>query len=174
LKEPQEEHMWGRYAIVAFFTLQFILPGSSESQRADTPPRKGDISAPVGYKDLMLVITTADGACAVVFGNRIEMGVTYKYRFESKDGKTLSTGERKVLDRENAKGEHDGGELFIKAGQITLGWSDGDDGRGWIYYNPQNMRVHLAHAQDFDDRIEPDSGKRIDKLDLNRFVVDRK
>ena len=135
------------------------------------PPKgsePGRLSAPVVYKDLMLVFASGDGVAAVVFTDKLEKGVAYKFRYESKDGKNEAGAgklfetfgdppppgkepvRRPVLDG--------GGERWFKAGPFKVEWSRGSEGQGWIYYAPEQVRVHIAHAKDFD------------KLDLKRFA----
>lgn len=137
---------------------------------ADTAKRAGDISAPVVYKDLMLVMTNGEGTAAVIFTDHSERGIKYKFRYESKDGKSKS-GEGAVFEKyEN--GRYAGGDLFVEAGPIRLGWSNSTPERGWIYYNPEKLKVQIAHAKFFEDRIEVRFGERHEfkKLDLKRFM----
>jgi hypothetical protein len=102
---------------------------------------------------------------AVVFTNKLEKGIGYKFRYESADGKTKETGAGKLFEKYKRlpgkdPGEvvDDGGELWFKAGPFEVEWSVGGEGRGWIYYSPEKVRVHIAHAKHFD------------KLDLKRFA----
>jgi hypothetical protein len=136
-----------------------------------TGRKEGDISAPVVYKELMLVLSNDDGAAAVVFTEAIDRGIKYKFRYESKDGKS-SSGEAAVFEKyEN--GRYAGGDLFIKAGPIQLGWSNGTPVRGFVYYNPDKMKVQIAMAKFFDDSVvKPIVGepKLIKKIDLKRFM----
>lgn len=127
------------------------------------------VSAPVFYKDSMLVLVTKSGAAAVVFTKEIDGGVEYKYRYESADGKTQKSGTGKVTEKDAPVPKSD---LFIEAGPIPLRWSHADDGKAWIYYDPSVLKVHPAKAADFEDRTEPtpfDGPMSVSKLDLKRF-----
>ena len=148
-----------------------ILPLASVA-RADIGRRDGDISAPVVYKDLMLVFATKDGASAVVFYEETEHGVLYKFRYESRDGKTKLDGKGKVYEQRDDDGSI-GGAVFIITGPIRVGWSFGGEGRGWIYYNPDKVRVSIAKAKSFDNRVVkgPIREHFYKKLDLKRFMT---
>jgi len=141
-----------------------ILTGNIPTGRRD-----GDISAPVVYEDLMLVLANGDGAAAVVFTNPTERGVSYRFRYESRDGMKNTSGAGAVFE-ERENGRYAGGQLFIKAGPFRLGWSDGGAARGWIYYNPEKLKVHIAHAKDFENSDEARIGVPSKKLDLKRFM----
>lgn len=106
------------------------------------------ISAPLVYKDLMLIVSGSQGIAAIVFPKSIESGVEYRFRYESNDGKEHRTGNGKVFElRENGA---IGGELTINAGPIQLEWSLGDENKGWIYYSPEEFSVQIANARQFD------------------------
>lgn len=144
-------------------------------QPAPGPRAPNSISAPVAYKDLMLVLVTTDGAAAVVFRDVVEggKGVAYKFRYESADGKTTRAGEGKVLERRLPGGAgYDVTSLDIKAGPMTLRWSAGGPERGWIYYIPEAMAVHLADAGHFEDNVRMIGPQRVEHkaLDLKRFL----
>jgi len=136
---------------------------------AESARTEGDISAPASYKDLMLVLTTAEGAAAVIFTVERERGVSYRFRYQSKDGTKHATGAGQVFERYK-EGVYDGGELFINAGPIKIGWSHHDPGKGWVYYNPDKVRVHLAHADNFEGGKPGFGGHVAEKLDLTRFM----
>ncbi len=136
---------------------------------AETGRKNGDISAPLSYKDLMLVVTTGDGAAAVVFTEEAERGVGYRFRYQSRDGKIQTPGAGQVFERYK-DGVYDGGELFITAGPIKIGWSHCDPGKGWVYYNPEKARVHIAHADTFEGGKPGFGGHATEKLDLTRFL----
>ena len=163
-------------------------PRTDAAERDDvrSPKKDSDIAAPIVYKDLMLVLVNSEGAAAVVFTGDIDVdevargelrkGVSYRYRYESRDGKTTLAGDGTLFERRSrgADGEYLGGRLFINAGPIRLGWSCRDAGQGWIYYTPEEMRVHIARARLFEDTVEfPPFGERphtVPKLDLKRFL----
>lgn len=137
----------------------------------------GGLSAPLVYEDLMLVVTDAHGAAAVVFADEIEnerfkvKGVGYRYRYESKDGKTILSGSGEVYEKQNPDGSYGGGRLWLAAGPIKVGWSYGGPGKGWIYYSPEKVHVHMAHARTFDgDKWGAQSDSQIEILDLRRFM----
>jgi hypothetical protein len=128
------------------------------------------VSAPVVYEDLMLVVSTKDGVAAVVFGKEIEEGVTYRYRLLLKGAETDRSGEGKVFEKyervpaEGPQGQvvtgavDRGSRLFITAGPVKLEWSYSRKGRGWVYYQPEQVRVQIANASEFE------------KIDLKRFI----
>ena len=140
------------------------------------PPPRPDVTAPVAYKDLMLVLVTKDGAAAIVFHDPVEdgAGVSYKFRYESADGKTTKSGDGKVLERrlDGGKGAYDETLLDIKAGPIALRWSKCNLDHGWIYYIPEVMQVHMANAKNFEDYVENFGPHRIERkaLDLKRYM----
>ena len=122
-------------------------------------------TAPVIYAEQMLVLVCDEGAAAVIFPKQTEKGVKYRYRYESKDGKTTKSGEGAVFEKEGVGNHLD---TVIKAGPIELDWSHGGEGKGWIYYAPEITKVHLANTQDFEDHIY--AGVSVKKLDLKRFM----
>jgi hypothetical protein len=148
-----------------------LLAGSSVLPQSKAPAEKKDdiydgdaISAPVAYRDLMLVVVSAKGASALTFKEEEDddESVSYQFRYESRDRKERYEGRGKVA----------GGIQTIKAGGVTLLWSRAKRGHGWIYYNPDKTAVHLAHEQDYADRVTGLFGDRtqIPKLDLRRFM----
>lgn len=145
-------------------------PKEMESYAASST-NSGLISAPVTYKDLMLIATTPDGVAAIVFGDRVENGTNYRFRYLKRDAIEEVDGEGVVFEK-YTDGKYDGGTLTIKAGAIRIGWSRGDDKCGWIYYEPEKMRVSIASAVRFGDHdkaVRP-SNSHVEKLDLKRFV----
>ncbi len=156
-------------------TATSLLPKAGNIAPPAAPAPEPDVGAPVAYKDLMLVLVTKDGAAAVIFRDPVEDGVSYKFRYESADGKTKSVGDGKVLERRlnGGEGGFDETLLDIKAGPISLRWSKGNQDRGWIYYAPEVLQVHLAHADEFEDHnaVKFLADDRLYKaLDLKRYM----
>jgi len=158
-----------RMAVVAVFLLATC--GASGQVKLESAPPKGSelgrVSAPLVYEKLMLVLATADGVTAIVFTDKVENGVGYKFRYESADGKKRETGTAKLFEKYKRlpgrkAGEvevvDDGGELWFKGGSYEVEWSLGPEGRGWIYYYPEKVRVQIATSDEFD------------KIDLKRFA----
>ena len=156
-----------------------VLSAGSSNGTAAPLPRGGtpapDVSAPVAYKDLMFVLVTKDGAAAVIFddvavdGNQVE----YSFRYESADGKKKLTGTGKLFERRLGAGGYDPDGLFIAAGPVVIKWSRGGPDRGWIYYAPEVVTVHLAHADSFKGKVEqlaPGIDAGMKELDLRRFM----
>ena len=152
--------------IIGFVLLLAALP-AVRGFAADTPEK---ISAPVVYQNLMLILTTNDGVAAVAFGKEIDEGVTYRYRFLPKGAEKEESGEGKVFEKYRRVPTKDGpqgqvvtgledlgSKLVLAAGPIKLEWSYSAPGRGWIYYQPEQIRVQIANAKEFD------------KADLKRF-----
>lgn len=144
---------------------------------ADVGRRPPKVTAPVVYKDLMLVLVTKDGAAAVAFTEVFDEEtsdtekrycVKYRFRYESRDGKTHKSGIGVVYER-YTKGRYDHGDLFVTAGPIRVEWSRGGAKRGWIYYAPEKTRVHAANARGFEDWKGP-FGTAQKRLDLRRFM----
>lgn len=133
------------------------------------------VSAPVIYEDLMLIISDADGVAAVVFTDRfdenLKAGVNFRYRYESNDGETKLEGMDTVYETRNENGGYTGGKLFITAGPIKFEWSYGGKDRGWVYYKPEVLRVHMANSQNFEESTHPHGPDSFvhPKLDLKRF-----
>ena len=72
-------------------------------------------------------------------------------------------------------GQYDGGSLWIEAGTIRIGWSTRDAGQGWVYYEPEKMRLQIANADRFEtSEDDPRFGNalpiRTEMLDLRRFL----
>jgi hypothetical protein len=131
-------------------------PRISAITDVDTADR---VTAPVVYRDLMLVLASDQGVAAIVFTDKLKEGRAYKFRYESKDGKTKKTGTGKVFEKYKRVATRKwnefhvvdiGGHLYLKAGPIKLEWSYGDEERGWVYYNPDKVRVQIASADEFD------------------------
>lgn len=53
-----------------------------------------------------------------------------------------ASNEVEILDR--------GSSLFLRAGSLSLLWSKDDETRGWVYYEPERVRVQIATARLFD------------------------
>jgi|SRR6267142_1761408 len=120
----------------------------------------------------MLILVADDGVAAVVFRGIGDGSASYDYRFETKGGARTEAGTRALSERRDAGGKL-AGELYIKAGPIAIGWSRADAGRGWLYYTPEKVEVHLADARDFADRVEPAGEgivRPVPKLNLQRFL----
>ena len=123
------------------------------------------ISAPIVYKELMLIVDNEDGIAAIVFPKEVKYGVKYRYRYLTKHGKEES-GEGEVSEKHKrlsseTPGEaaiaSDQGKLSLNAGPLHLIWSFAEAGRGYVYYHPELVRVQIANAADFET------------IDLNRF-----
>jgi hypothetical protein len=153
--------------------LLVVLPLSAPpftGEIAVPSPAPAKVSAPVVYQDLMLIVSTRDGVAAVAFGKEIEEGVTYRYRLLLKGAEKERSGEGKVFEkyeRVPTQGPHGevvtgivdrGSELFLTAGSVKLEWSYSAKGRGWVYYQPEQVRVQIANAAEFE------------KIDLKRFA----
>lgn len=124
------------------------------------------ISAPVSYDDTMLIVSDDSGTAAIVFTNEVKKGVKYKFKYISKDGKIKKVGNGLLIDKvlyipTNEKDvfeiDQNGSEFFIRAQTIKLEWSYYMQGKGWIYYYPEQYRVEIANSKQFDS------------LDLKRF-----
>jgi hypothetical protein len=140
-------------------------PVKAESEDTST------IAAPLYYKNVMLVAVNSEGVAAFVFGDRIENGTKYRYRYLKHGTDEEVSGEGSVFEKET-NGKSDGGTLKLVAGDLSLKWSRGDTESGWIYYEPEKMRVQIADA----DRFEKESPLRIvgsraplPKISLKRF-----
>jgi uncharacterized protein (TIGR03067 family) len=131
----------------------------------------GFVTAPVTYTDTMLIAVASEGVAAIVFGEPVERGRKYRFRFLKKGAAHETVGNGHVFER-YTDGHYDGGKLTIRAGPIRIGWSAGDDDRGWVYYKPESMRVQIASAERFEDK-DVTLGDEIvhrEKLDLRRFL----
>jgi hypothetical protein len=156
-------------ALVAVLALGLSPVAAPIPLGAGPPPK---VSAPVAYQDLMLVLVTKDGAAAVIFtpgATGEEVG--YSFRYESADGKKLA-GTGKLFERKLMGGGYDPDGLFVVAGPVKIEWSRGNADRGWIYYSPEVVTVHLAHADNFAERRRKlGNGVIVDtELDLRRFM----
>jgi hypothetical protein len=143
--------------------------------RGPGPDPAPDVSAPVLYEHLMVVLVTKDGLAAVVFDSPARDGsaVDYSFRYESADGKKKSSGTGKLFERRKGgpNGNFDPAGLSIVAGPIAIKWSMGSPDRGRIYYGPEVVTVHLAHASGFRPGVGGLDGKTVQpELDLRRFM----
>jgi hypothetical protein len=157
------------------------LAGSSAGNAAPLPRGPGpdpnpDVSAPVAYRDLMLVLVTKDGAAAVIFEGTSTRGdqVEYSFRYESADGTKKLSGTGKLFERRlGPGGGFDPDGLYVVAGPVKIKWSMSGPDRGWIYYAPEVVTVHLAHADNFKGGVQKfGAGLDVEKkeLDLRRFM----
>jgi hypothetical protein len=137
----------------------------------DSLSNTGSISAPVAYKGLMLIAVSADGVAAIVFDDPIDRGRKYRFRFLPKDGTKEIEGSGEIFER-YTDGHYDGGKLTIRAGRIAIGWSAGGDDSGWIYYEPEKIRLQIACAKRFKDSTGAENFRNDDvkKIDLKRFL----
>jgi hypothetical protein len=127
------------------------------------------VSVPVHYSDQAVVISTKDGVAIVRFTDAAPDGRKYVYRFlPSAEPAKQERGEGKVFekyDRKPARPPKEGfevtdagGQLKVVAGKIALEWSIGSENSGWLYFMPEDERVQLVHAEEFE------------KLKLSRFA----
>ena len=80
-------------------------------------------------------------------------------------------GEGKVEERRLDAGGYDETLRDIKAGPVALKWSRGGPDRGWVYYAPEVVQVHLAHADNFEGGVRKFGDSAVDEpLDLKRFM----
>ncbi len=132
----------------------------------------GMIAAPVHYKNQMLVAVTAKGVAGVVFDEAIDKQVRYRFRYLKNGATEEIVGEGTIFER-YTDGKYDGGELTIKAGETRIGWSMGGEKQGWVYYKPEDLQLHLASAERFEDQgegVRLEGSRKVEKLDLTRFL----
>lgn len=144
-----------------------------------------EIPAPITYKDLMLVLVTAEGAAAIVFPAGVEEkdgSVHYSYRYESRDGTVRKSGKSQVSEKRKPGTDREvernpdgsiAGVQYLGAGAISLQWSAGSAESGYVYYAPERIKVHIAHAQHFEDSTVPapfGADGKIKALDLRRYL----
>ena len=163
--------------VLAVFVTALVLCSHSPAISDETDePRSygegagntGNVAASAIYKDTMLIAVGADGVAAIVFGDPIEHGRNYRFRFQPKDGSAEITGQGVIFER-RTNGQYDGGKLTIRAGMIKLGWSFGGLEQGWFYYEPEKLRLQIASAKRFEDTVDIQNA-RVEKLDLKRFL----
>lgn len=140
--------------------------GGGEARKSREP-----ISAPVFYKDTMVIAVSEKGVAAIVFEQPHENGVKYRYRFLAKGAKEEVTGGGRVYEL-YTDGKYDGGELTIKAGEVGIVWSVGGLDRGWLYYEPEKLRLQVANANRFENTYQDVEKQVIDQhqVDLTRFL----
>ena len=162
------------------FTALLVATACSSifAQEKKPAPR---ISAPVYYEDMMLVVVTETGVAAIKFTDRVEFqnekgncdGIKYRYRFLLKERPKELTGTGEVYEVRDAKTgeyiEHES-KLFIEAGGVRMQWSIGGLEKGWIYYKPEQMKVHLANSDRFENRAPTNFRREEQALDLSRFL----
>ena len=170
---------FGTITILSLQLVQIVGLGAEpgEGVYAASNDNSGPISAPVQYRDMMLIVVTDDGVAAVVFQEKdpklINKSARYRFRFLKDAESEEITGAGIVLDTVNSTEER-----TIKAGQIRLGWSGGSHDRGWIYYLPEDVQVCISEASRFEDGFlksgVQDSNGPVPKLDLKRFLKKQK
>jgi hypothetical protein len=165
-----------RLMLIAAYLAGTSVGVAAPLPRGTGPEPKPDVGAPVAYRDLMLVIVTKDGAAAVIFDGTNARGdhVDYSFRYESADGKKKLSGTGKLFERrQGPNGDFDPDGLYVVAGPAKIKWSMGGPDRGWIYYAPEVVTVHLAHADNFKGRVH-NAGTafqaKVEELDLRRFM----
>lgn len=159
-------------ALAVLLILGISRPGAAAPGPAGAASAPA-VTAPVAYQDLMLVLVTKDGAAAVIFNKRNANGseVEYSFRYESTDGNKKHDGIGKLFEAGRGVSEVSADGLFIVAGPVRIEWSRGGAHRGFIYYSPEVVTVHLAHADNFKG-VKNFQGEMIEikKLDLRRFM----
>jgi hypothetical protein len=142
-----------------------LLACFSNATAQDRPP---SVSAPIDYKDLMLILTTKETIVAIVFddeidtrskdGTETEKGVKYRFRSLSLNEKKESLGEAVVVEKfKHMKTDNPriieyvdlGSVLQIKVGTAKRKWGYQGPGRGWLYYYPEDVTVQIAHRRNF-------------------------
>jgi hypothetical protein len=144
-----------------------VLAGRAPGDPAAEQPR-GRMSAAVAYDGAVLVVATDAGVAAFAFTERIHLGTGYTFRFRPAGGGKEQTGTGKVFERYKAVQRgggpndvtyvYDGGELWLTAGPVKLEWSRGGPTSGWVYFDPEKMKVQAV------ERARPES------LDLKPFA----
>src|SRR5262245_30645620 len=89
-------------SVVLLIASAIASPGASPVTAQEEPieaVQQRELSAPVVYKNLMLIIQTKDGVAAVDFLDAIERGVTYRFRFLPDRGSMEVRGEGRVFER---------------------------------------------------------------------------
>lgn len=152
------------------FGIGLIAPDSAVV-RAEPRKQREPVSAPVLYKDTMVIAVSEKGVAAIVFETPHENGVKYRYRFLAKGAKEEVTGGGRLYEL-YTDGKYDGGELTIKAGEIDIVWSVGGLDRGWLYYEPETLRLQIANANRFENTYQDEEKQVIDRpqVDLKRFL----
>jgi hypothetical protein len=164
-----------RYRLRTLLILMAVGPlmvAAPRATSAQAPRAKTDITAPLVYDGTMLVLVSDEDVAAVIFRPTGRGSATYDFRFEGKDGAKSEAANVPLFETRDPAGNLTG-ELYIKAGSISVGWSKSSEKQGWIYYTPEKVKVHLADARDFADRPEPGPGgmpRAIPRIDLQRFV----
>ena len=151
---------------------------------ADTKPQEFEfpvtpqtISGPIVYRDLMLIVMDRERVVAFAFGDEIKEGVRYEFRsysvatkketigagsvfrkFKPLDKPPIVVVDGKKVDPKSEWSVDDGSVFFLKADSLKLGWTYQTTGSGWIYYEPEKIRVQIAHSKNFK------------KIDLTRFI----
>lgn len=159
-------------ALVCETVLAFTSPPPKSTVLKGEVDDTETISAPVYYKNTMLIVINSDGIAAIVFGDQIELGTKYRYRYLKHGTDEEVTGEGSVFEK-YTDGKYAGGTLNILAGDVSIEWSRGGNESGWIYYQPEKMRVQIASAARFEkepDRNDfRDSRSPLPKINLKRF-----
>lgn len=184
-KHVQEDQAMTSIRIVAFASIMLMTICMVQTVVHSAKPEAGVygaslnntglISAPVFYRDTMLIAVTDQGVAAIVFQEKdaqlVNSSARYRFRYLKDSESEELAGEGIVLDTVNDKER-----LTVKAGPIRVGWSGSGHDRDWVYYNPDEMLLCIAKADRFDDSIwadVPGPPHRVQKIDLKRFLKAR-
>ncbi len=137
----------------------FSLPGFALTGAAT---RGLAVAAPLHYSDTLALLTDDKGIALVAFEcpakNKPDVSTTsecvsYRFRYLPKDGKEVSGDgilyERYLHEADNSV-TNDHGKLRLIAGHFDLEWSQGDTQMGWLYYKPEEVRVEIVNAREFE------------------------
>lgn len=146
-------------ALAGFLSILAVSGTIACGQSTETTTQPDRVSAPVVYKDLMLILSTEEGVAAIDFEEPIEQGVRYRFRYFPVGDAAETTGTGRVFEKykrfPNEAGGiqvvDDSGQLWIEAGEIRVEWSFSGSERGWIYYAPEKTRVQIANSDKFAD-----------------------
>jgi hypothetical protein len=154
--------------------IEINVNGRNVVTRTSNTTPSSPISVRLAYEGTMLVLVTEEGAAAVTFRAVGDGSAYYDYRFESRDGTRTYSGTKPLSERKNGNGRY-ADEQSIRAGPISMEWSQGGPEHGCIYYFPEKMKVYPAKAEDFADQPGRRVGGRVaargrPRLDLKRFL----
>jgi hypothetical protein len=165
--------------LVPVLLVSLLMAPAREGKRPldqGAPRQENDIAAPVVYESNLLVFTTEKGVTAVRFYEPIseenKSGIHYEFRYESRDGKLNNEGKGELYESRDEAGTLVG-RLRLQVEGLSIGWSTSGTQRGWIYYEPEKVKVQLADPAEFhgkEERRFPDGVLvAVPPLDLKRF-----
>ena len=109
--------------------------------------------------DVVRIETSRHGTRVVQFTRLGSETASYRWRYRPSSTQKVSIGIGQVIESYDRKEMPDGSyrvsprtdhDTKVRAGEINFEWSAGGQARGWLYYNPDRVRVSLLPSEAFE------------------------